>query len=66
MIVKNQAILGTVNAGPDAFGAAIRDLDAFHARWPRALASLISGRYPLEAYREAIHDPGIKNVLAPG
>ena len=65
MIIKNQVIVGTVNAGPDAFEAAIRDLAGFHARWPRALASLISARYPLPAFREAIHDPGIKNVLVP-
>ncbi len=66
MIVRNQVIMGTVNAGPDAFEAAIRDLEAFHTCWPRAVRSLISGRYPLEAFHEAIHDPGIKNVLVPG
>ncbi len=64
MIVRNQVILGTVNAGPDAFEAAVRDLGAFHARWPRALAAMISARYPLAAFHAAIHDPGIKNVLA--
>ncbi len=65
MIVRNQVIVGTVNAGPDAFDAAIRDLATFHARWPRALASMISARYPLDAFRSAIHDAGIKNVLLP-
>jgi threonine dehydrogenase-like Zn-dependent dehydrogenase len=66
MIVRNQVIVGTVNAGPDAFEAAIRDLGTFHTLWPRALASMISQRYPLEAFGCAIHDPGIKNVLLPG
>ena len=26
MVLKNQVLLGTVNAGPDAFAAALRDL----------------------------------------
>ena len=63
MIVRNQVVLGTVNAGPDAFEAAIRDLGAFHERWPQALAAMISARYPLTAFHDAIHDAGIKNVL---
>ncbi len=63
MVVRNQVVLGTVNAGPDAFEAAIRDLSVFHRQWPRALGSLITGRYPIEAFREAIHDGGIKNLI---
>ena len=27
MVLKNQVLLGTVNAGPDAFAAALRDLE---------------------------------------
>ena len=64
MIIRNQLILGTVNAGPDAFEAAIRDLASFHRRWPDALASMITQRYPIEAFREAIAAGGIKNVIA--
>ena len=63
MIVRNQVIIGTVNAGPDAFQAAIRDLATFEERWPKALASIITRRYPIEAFRDAIFGPGIKNVV---
>ena len=63
LIMRNQAIVGTVNAGADAFERAVADLAQFHARWPRALASMITGRYPLERFREALRDPGIKNVI---
>ena len=63
LVMRNQVIVGTVNAGPDAFEAAIRDLAAFHTRWPHALASLITGRYPMSSFREAIHDAGIKNLI---
>jgi threonine dehydrogenase-like Zn-dependent dehydrogenase len=65
MIVRNQAIVGTVNAGPDAFAAAIRDLGEFHRCWPGAVRSLITAKYPIHSFREAIHDPGIKNVIVP-
>jgi hypothetical protein len=33
-------------------------------RWPSALAWMITGRYPIEAFREAIDGGGIKNVIA--
>ena len=65
MNLKNQVVLGTINAGPDACSAAIHDIDVLYGRWPEALASMITGRYPIEAFREAISggDCIIKNVV---
>ncbi len=64
LVLKNQAILGTVNAGSDAFEAAVRDLGAFYERWPGAVRSLITRRYPLQEFREPILEPGgIKNII---
>lgn len=65
LVLKNQVILGTVNAGKEAFVAAIHDLGNFMQRWPRAVGSLITGRYPLEAYQDALqgNGDGIKSVL---
>jgi threonine dehydrogenase-like Zn-dependent dehydrogenase len=64
LVLKNQAILGTVNAGKDAFAAAIRDLEVFHRRWPAAVSSLITGRYPIENFCEPVFDrSGIKNII---
>ncbi len=65
LVLKNQVVFGTVNAGADAFAAAIRDLGAFHARWPEALAALITARHPVEAARELLlgRPDGIKHVL---
>jgi threonine dehydrogenase-like Zn-dependent dehydrogenase len=64
LVLKNQVILGTVNAGQDAFEAAIRDLGIFYRRWPQAVRSLITGRYPLEAFRDPIFErSGIKNII---
>jgi threonine dehydrogenase-like Zn-dependent dehydrogenase len=68
LVLRNQIVFGTVNAGRDAFEAAVRDLAAFVRRWPAALRALVSGRHPLEAHRELLlgRPGGIKHVLAFG
>jgi threonine dehydrogenase-like Zn-dependent dehydrogenase len=66
LVLKNQILLGTVNAGPLAFDNAVRDLGVFNARWPQALRAMITGHYPLEAFHDLVMGTagGIKNVLA--
>lgn len=65
LVLKNQVLLGTVNAGRDAFEAAIRDLDVFLKRWPSAVHALITGRAPIEKHRDfLLTQDGIKNVIA--
>lgn len=66
MVLKNQLILGTVNAGRDAFQAAIRDIGTFMERWPDAVRALITGRHPVEAHRELLLGTpvGVKNVIS--
>src|SRR6266404_1478176 len=65
LVLKNQVVFGTVNAGHEAFEAAIRDVALFQERWPLAVRALITGRHPVEAYRDLLLGParGIKNVL---
>jgi glucose 1-dehydrogenase len=64
LVLKNQCLLGTVNAGKDAFQNAVADLTSFHATWPEAVKNLITGRFPLERFAEPIHSQsGIKNVI---
>src|SRR5262245_803598 len=66
LVLKNQVVLGTVNAGRETFEAAIADLATFNTRWPQAVRTLITGRFPLAAHRELLlgRPSGIKNVLA--
>jgi glucose 1-dehydrogenase len=66
MVLKNLVLLGTVNAGPDAFSSALRDLDAFRRRWPAVVRTLIAGRYSPEQAPELIlgRPTGIKSVIA--
>src|SRR6266480_5024872 len=65
-VLKNQVLLGTVNAGTDAFASAIRNLDIFIKRWPAAVRTLIAGCYPPEQAFELIlgRPTGIKSVIA--
>lgn len=62
---RNKIILGTVNAGPDAFTNAIRNLGIFQQRWPDALRSLITGRYSTERASDVLLGKvgGIKNII---
>jgi threonine dehydrogenase-like Zn-dependent dehydrogenase len=65
MVLKNQLVFGTVNAGADAFASAVADL----ARFPRDIVKqLITGRFaPADAPRLVIEDAGgIKNVVSFG
>src|SRR5580658_7700572 len=64
LVLKNQCVLGTVNAGKDAFQNAVSDLTSFKAAWPDAVRSLITGRFPLERFAEPIQNQtGIKNIV---
>jgi glucose 1-dehydrogenase len=66
LVLKNQVALGTVNAGRDAFENAVRGLGAFVDRWPQAIRQVITGRYPIESYRDLLlgRAGGIKNLVA--
>ena len=64
-MLKNQVVLGSVNADKADFGAAIRDLTVFQQRWPQALRSLITGYYPIEQAPQLLlgNEGGIKNIV---
>ena len=66
LVLNNQALIGTVNAGPEAFISAIDSLGAFEKRWPGQLARLITGRIKPEETPDLLtsdSDHGIKNVV---
>ena len=66
LVLKNQILLGTVNAPKQSFEAAIADLTVFNQRWPDALSTLISNRFQLDHALEPLSGkvPGIKNVVS--
>jgi threonine dehydrogenase-like Zn-dependent dehydrogenase len=65
LVLKNQVVFGTVNAGRETFEASIRDLQVFRNAWPQAVQSLITGRFPIDAHRDLLvgKSTGIKNVI---
>ena len=65
LVLKNQVVFGTVNAARETFEDSIRDLSTFAQRWPEALKSVITGRFPMEAHQELLTGKanGIKNVI---
>ncbi|XXF78227.1 glucose 1-dehydrogenase [Myxococcaceae bacterium GXIMD 01537] len=67
LVLKNQVVLGTVNAEAGDFRAAIEGLAHYQARWPGSLARLITQRHPPESYAEVARARGgIKHVITFG
>ncbi|MBV8734010.1 MAG: glucose 1-dehydrogenase [Solirubrobacterales bacterium] len=66
MVLGNQLILGTVNAGRGAYESAVATLGAFHRRWPVEVAALITKRHPLEEAPDLLtaRSHGIKDVVS--
>ena len=65
IVLENQVVLGTVNAGRDAFEAAIRDLAIFRKRFGSAVGSLITGHLTIDELAKTDIQTlgGIKNVV---
>lgn len=53
LVLKNQVILGSVNAGRDYFQMAVDDLDRARLRWKDHVDKLISHRYPFKDFAKA-------------
>ena len=64
-VLNNQVILGSVNAPPHSFQAAIRDLGTFMQKWPDSVRALITARFPIEQATKPLEPGagGIKNVI---
>ncbi len=66
LVLENQLVFGTVNAGMDAFQAAVDDLARFDARWPGPVRALITARHAPGRAPDLLTRPpsGIKNVVS--
>lgn len=66
IVLSNQVVLGSVNAGRVDFEAAVSDLTMYLERWPDAVRALITGRYAIDQVEGLLSNRfgGIKNVLA--
>ena len=66
LVLKNQLVLGTVNANRPAFENAIADLAQFRRQFPEAIGSLISKRWQIAEHSDLLlgRAGGIKNVIS--
>ncbi len=65
LVLRNQLVLGTVNAADIDFAAALQDLGQFQARWPGRLERIITARHPPEDFEHIVSGKagGIKHVI---
>jgi threonine dehydrogenase-like Zn-dependent dehydrogenase len=68
LVLKNQLMLGTVNAADMDFDAALEDLALFQARWPGRVERLVTARHPPEDFQKVASGKqgGIKHVITFG
>ncbi len=65
LVLNNQVICGTVNAGRAAFEEGVQDLASFMTRFPSAVCAMITARVALDDARDAVLSRGgIKSVIA--
>jgi glucose 1-dehydrogenase len=62
LVLKNQVVLGTVNAPKQAFQNGVKDLQAFGEKWPKELAALITDRVPIENYKDVVEEKKPENI----
>lgn len=65
IVLKNQIVIGSVNASSENFDEAIRNISAFNQRWPQPLRALITSRSVPEEAPGLLKSrlSGIKNVI---
>jgi threonine dehydrogenase-like Zn-dependent dehydrogenase len=64
MVLNNQAIVGTVNAGRSAFVLAVQRLEQAMYLIPNSVRAVITNRIPLDAAPETLKQPhGVKDVI---
>jgi threonine dehydrogenase-like Zn-dependent dehydrogenase len=65
LVLENQLLYGTVNAGPLSFDHSIRDLGRFERLWPKQTRALITGRFAPDKINDVLANgkDAIKSVL---
>jgi glucose 1-dehydrogenase len=65
LVLNNQVICGTVNAGRAAFEEGVQDLASFMKRFPAAVSAMITARVTFDDARDTVLSRGgIKSVIA--
>lgn len=62
LVLKNQVVLGSVNAGLEHYRMAVADLQASHQRWPEWIEQVITNRVPYTRFMEAFDHHGSDEI----
>jgi threonine dehydrogenase-like Zn-dependent dehydrogenase len=62
LVLRNQLVVGSVNASRDHFDVAVHDLAAAERRWPGQAARLITHRYPYTDFSAALQHHGADEI----
>ena len=54
LVLKNQVVLGSVNASPEHFKIAVSDLEAASRKWPQAIRKMITEKIPYSEFKTAL------------
>jgi threonine dehydrogenase-like Zn-dependent dehydrogenase len=64
IVLNNQAIVGTVNAGRSAFALAVQKLQQAMYLVPHSVRAIITARVPLDAAPDTLRQPhGVKDII---
>ncbi|HUQ97071.1 MAG TPA: zinc-binding dehydrogenase, partial [Chitinophagaceae bacterium] len=55
LVLKNQVMLGSVNASIAHYKIAVHDLEASLQKWPQAIKAIITEKIPFEQFDRALH-----------
>jgi threonine dehydrogenase-like Zn-dependent dehydrogenase len=56
LVLKNQVVLGSVNASIHHYKMAVADLNGSFQKWPGALRKVVTERIPFEEFEKALHE----------
>lgn len=56
LVLKNQVVLGSVNASIHHYKMAVADLHGSFQKWPSAISKVITERIPFEKFEKALHE----------
>ena len=62
LVLRNQLVVGSVNASRDHFQLAVNDLVRAEARWPQRVVNLITHRHPFQDFESAFQHHGADEI----
>jgi threonine dehydrogenase-like Zn-dependent dehydrogenase len=62
LVLRNQVIVGSVNASPDHYKMAVDDLKAAYEKWPEAMRSIITEKVPYTHFKAALQQHSVDEI----